>query len=44
MLDPRSESPWESIMRVLHRAADIPVLVQQEINDEFGQFLARLTC
>jgi hypothetical protein len=25
MLDSRSESPWESIMRVLHRAADIPV-------------------
>lgn len=41
MLDPRSESAWESIMRVLHRAADIPVLVQQDINDEFGHFLAR---
>jgi hypothetical protein len=41
MLDPRSESPWESIMRVLHRAADIPVLVQQDLHDEFGQFIGR---
>lgn len=32
MLDPRSESAWESVMRVLHRAADIPVLVQEDIN------------
>jgi hypothetical protein len=25
LLDARSESPWESVMRVLHRAADIEV-------------------
>ena len=42
MLDPRSESPWESIMRVLHRAADIPVSVQVKIYDDLGRFLARV--
>lgn len=41
MLDPRSESAWESVMRVLHRAADIPVVVQPDIENEFGQFLGR---
>lgn len=41
LLDARSESPWESIMRVLHGAAEIPVLVQQDITNEFGQFLGR---
>ena len=41
MLDPRSESPWESIMRVLHRAADIPVTVQYEVHDDVGRLLAR---
>ena len=42
MLDTRSESPWESIMRVLHRAADIPVEPQYKIYDENGTFLARV--
>ena len=42
MLDARSESPWESIMRVLHRAADIPVEPQYKIYDENGTFLARV--
>lgn len=41
LLDPRSESAWESIMRVLHRAADIPVVVQEDINNESGEFLGR---
>ena len=41
LLDPRSESPWESIMRVLHRAAEIPVTPQQELFDQFGRFVAR---
>jgi hypothetical protein len=41
LLDPRSESPWESIMRVLHRAAEIPVTPQQELFDQFGCFVAR---
>jgi hypothetical protein len=41
LLDARSESAWESIMRVLHHAAEIPVTPQHEIFDEKGQFVAR---
>jgi very-short-patch-repair endonuclease len=41
LLDPRSESAWESVLRVLHQAADIPVEPQYEIVDEYGRFLAR---
>lgn len=41
MLDARSESPWESVMRVLHRAADIRVLVQEDIHNLHGQFIGR---
>ncbi len=41
LLDARSESPWESIMRVLHRAAGIPVTPQYKIYDEYGDFVAR---
>jgi hypothetical protein len=41
LLDERSESAWESIMRVLHQAAEIPVTPQQEIFDEEGRFIAR---
>jgi very-short-patch-repair endonuclease len=41
MLDKRSESPWEAVMRVLHRAADIPVEPQKEIFDQWGRFVAR---
>jgi hypothetical protein len=41
LLDPRSESAWESIMRVLHTAAEIPVTPQYEIFDHQGRFVAR---
>ena len=41
MLDKRSESPWESVMRVLHQAADIPVEPQHEVFDQWGRFVAR---
>lgn len=41
LLDPRSESAWESVMRVLHLAADIPVEPQREIRDDRQGFLAR---
>lgn len=41
MLDKRSESPWESVMRVLHRAAGIPVEPQHEVFDQWGRFVAR---
>jgi hypothetical protein len=40
LLDKRSQSPWESIMRVLHEAADIPVEPQMEIMDAFGRVIA----
>lgn len=41
LLDDRSESPWESVMRVLHRGADIEVEPQKEIYDQSGRFVAR---
>ena len=41
LLDPRSESAWESIMRVLHQAAEIPVEPQYKIFDDQGRFIAR---
>lgn len=41
LLDPRSESPWESIMRVLHHAAEIKVEPQFEVFTANGHFLAR---
>ncbi len=41
LLDPRSESPWESIMRTLHRAAGIEVEPQYEIFDANRRFVAR---
>ena len=41
LLDDRSESPWESVMRVLHRVAGIHVEPQKEIFDPWGRFVAR---
>ena len=41
-MDERSESAWESIMRVLHVAAEIPVEAQVEILDDRGLFIARV--
>ena len=41
LLDRRSESPWESVMRVLHVAAGIEVEPQKKIYDSFGRFVAR---
>ena len=41
LLDPRSESAWESVMRVLHQAADIDVDPQYEIFDHRDRFIAR---
>jgi hypothetical protein len=41
LLDQRSESPWESVMRVLHRAAHIPVEPQHKVFDRWGRFVAR---
>jgi very-short-patch-repair endonuclease len=41
LLDARSESPWESVMRVLHQAADIEVEPQRQLFDASGRFVAR---
>ncbi|HET6758171.1 MAG TPA: hypothetical protein VFH20_02735, partial [Propionibacteriaceae bacterium] len=41
LLDKRSESPWESVIRVLHQAAGINVEPQKEIFDQWGRFVAR---
>jgi hypothetical protein len=41
LLDVRSESPWESVMRVLHRAAEISVEPQHTVLDPRGRFVAR---
>lgn len=41
LLDKRSESAWESIMRVLHRAAEIDVEPQRRLEDWRGRFVAR---
>ena len=41
LLDARSESAWESVMRVLHRAVGIPVEPQHQVVDGRGRFVAR---
>lgn len=41
LLDPRSESPWESVMRVLHGAAGIEVEPQRRFETDRGEFVAR---
>jgi hypothetical protein len=39
--DHRSESAWETILRMLHRVADVPVEPQVTIRDSQGGFVAR---
>ena len=41
LLDPRSESPWESVMRVLHVAAGVRVEPQHVVRDAAGGFVGR---
>jgi len=41
LLDGRSESPWESVLRMLHWAADVAVVPQYKVYDTFGRFVAR---
>jgi hypothetical protein len=41
LADGRSESAWESMLRMLHIACGIPVEPQFEVYDEHGQFVAR---
>ena len=40
-MDGRSESPWESLLRVFHRLCGIPVVPQHEVLDGDGRFVAR---
>jgi hypothetical protein len=40
-MDGRSESPWESLLRVFHRACGVPVVPQHEVHDAAGRFVAR---
>lgn len=37
----RSESPWESILRIFHVAVGVPVRPQVDLRDAHGVFLAR---
>lgn len=41
LADARSESPWETVLRVFHRLCDVPVVPQREVYDEQGLFVAR---
>jgi very-short-patch-repair endonuclease len=41
LLDGRSESAWESVLRLLHFAAEVDVEPQKQIYDEWGRFVAR---
>lgn len=41
LLDRRAESAWESVLRVLHRAAEVEVVPQHEVRDDRGGFVAR---
>lgn len=41
LLNPNSESAWESVMRVLHHVAEIEVKAQHKIYDRHGRFVAR---
>lgn len=39
--DPRSESPWESLLRMFHVLCEVPVVPQREVYDAQGLFVAR---
>lgn len=41
LADPRSESPWESLLRMFHVLCEVPVVPQHEVFDEHGLFVAR---
>lgn len=41
LADGRSESPWESLLRMLHEACEVPVQPQVELFDDAGRFVAR---
>lgn len=39
--DARSESPWETLLRIFHVVCEVPVEPQFEVRDEKGAFVAR---
>jgi hypothetical protein len=39
--DARSESPWETLLRIFHVVCEVPVEPQFEVRDENGAFVAR---
>ncbi|KSW29967.1 hypothetical protein, partial [Cellulomonas sp. B6] len=41
LADPRAESPWESVLRLMHVAFDAPVVPQHVVHDDTGRFVAR---
>ncbi|MCC2315488.1 hypothetical protein [Cellulomonas xiejunii] len=41
LADPRSESPWETVLRVLHVTVDAPVVPQHVVRTADGVFVAR---
>lgn len=41
LADARSESPWESVLRVFHVLCEVPVEPQFEVLDEEGRLVAR---
>ncbi len=41
LADGRSESPWESMLRMLHVTCDVPVVPQHEVFDDDGLLVAR---
>jgi hypothetical protein len=41
LADARAESPWETLLRLLHVACEVPVEPQHELRDEDGVLVAR---
>ena len=41
LVDPRAESPWETLLRVFHVLCEVPVEPQFEVYDDGGVFVAR---
>lgn len=41
LADARSESPWETLLRLLHVVSGVAVVPQYEVRDEHGLFVAR---
>lgn len=42
MSDARSASPWESMLRIFHQLAGVPVEPQRDLYDSEGRFVARV--